>query len=135
MITQLSPHSFVRNKHGFCTMLFLSYRPLEVDGEPDGVVVCHVVAQDGRDKLSERALVRGVDVGLVVLEAHPELCGAPARALAARRPVALAAVALSVLAVKVQEALQLKLEHALAVCGNLEKKNDIIFAFFFSLES
>ena len=76
-----------------------SYRPLEVDGEPDELVPGEggVVAHHGSDMLAEGALSRGVDRLLVVLEADAELGGAVARAAAGRRPVALAATPVGVL--------------------------------------
>ncbi len=95
-----------------------TYRPLEVDGELDELGVGDVVPCDGpRHVLAEGALVRRVDLGLVVLQAHPELGVAAAGAAAGGGAVAGAAVARRVPAAAVLEALQPQLEHALAVGG------------------
>ena len=52
-----------------------SYRPLEVNGELDGLLgqrLGTVVSQHWREPFSKGALVLGVDGGLVVLQAYPE---------------------------------------------------------------
>ena len=98
----------------------MSYRPLEVQGEGDGVVVGNVVAHHRRVVLAEGAQVRAgvVDVRLVVLQAHAELDVAGAGAAALGGLEAAAAVALRVELDEVLELGEPQLEHALALGGD-----------------
>jgi len=102
----------------------LTHRPLEVDGEHDGlhaVAALEAGAHGGRQRLAEGALVTMIDALLVVLQAHAETRGAlrRARAVAQSRP-AVAASARRVSGVGVGEALQPELEDALTVRRSLQ---------------
>lgn len=104
-----------------CYFFLKTHRPLEVEGEEDGVEVGHVVAQDGGGGLAEGALVPGLHLLLVVLEAHPEADPAGDGAPGAGRGVPGAAVAGGVAAARVLKVPQPDLEHALALGGRLKR--------------
>ena len=93
-----------------------SYRPLEVNGELDGLLgqrLGTVVGQHWREPFAEGALVLGINCCLIMFQAYAKSCRANAGANAGRGLEAVAAMAGNVFAESVLEALEVQLENSL----------------------